>query len=210
MILLQRTYQQEKLSTWKSLPGKEENIDNVCIRNPAATLSIQCEIIPRCRYRRQTVNVFVIKIFVLLGPQRPTMPFLTYAYFHFSDIKQAQKCCSRALSLPLSLSLSRPLSPSLSFSLSLWCDGTSSPRDYPLSHEPLGQKAWGHTVGMNWGVLWEIAELRVCLHVVLTRKGIGPFGIFAKSFWDNEEYNRHKRKRQILLIIESKTAAVDS
>lgn len=158
MVVLQRTYQQEKLSTWKSLPGKEENIYNICIQTLAATRGIQCELIPRCRYRRQTVNVFVIKIFVLLGPQRPTMPFLTYAHFHFSDIKQTQKCCCRALSLPLSPPLF-PLSLSW-FSLRQW---KQQPQGLLLSHEPLGQKAWGHTVGMNWEVLWEIAELRVSM-----------------------------------------------
>lgn len=145
MVVLQRTYQQEKLSTWKSLPGKEENIYNICIQTLAATRGIQCELIPRCRYRRQTVNVFVIKIFVLLGPQRPTMPFLTYTHFHFSDIKQTQKCCCRALSLAPSFS---PSFPSLSLSCgSLSGNGSSSPRDYSFPMSPWGRRPedtqWG-------------------------------------------------------------------
>lgn len=96
--------------------------------------------IRRCGYRRQTLKVFVIKIFVLLGPQRPTLPFLTYAYFHYSDIKQTEKMP------PL------PLSSSLSFSLSLssvslrGCENCS-PREYLGPMSPWGRRPedtlWG-------------------------------------------------------------------
>lgn len=98
---------------------------------------IQCEIIPRCRYRRQTLKVFVIKIFVLLGPQRPTMPFLTYAYFHYSDIKQTEKRCCR---------FSPVISPPL-LSASLTGCENSSPREYSYPMSPWGRRPedtlWG-------------------------------------------------------------------
>lgn len=149
MTVLQRTSHQQKLSTaWKSLPVKKKKKKtsiSLCIHNPAATDCIQCEIVPRCRYRRQTVKVFVIKIFVLFGPQRPTMLFLTYAYFHYSDIKQTEKRCCR-LSLLFSLEC---------FSHRLW---KQQPQGIFVSHETLGQKARGHAVGMYWGVLWEKKE----------------------------------------------------
>lgn len=130
-----------KLSTWKSLPVKEQTSTSVRIQNSAPTQSIQCEIIPRCRYRRQTLKVFVIKIFVLLGPQRPAMPFLTYAYFHYSDIKQTETCCcccrrSAVLSLPLS-------------SVSLAGCESSSPREYPFPMSPWGRRP----EDMLWGCI---------------------------------------------------------
>lgn len=81
----------------------------LCIQSSAPTDCIPREIIPRCRHRRQTPKVFVIKIFVLLGPQRPTMPFLTYAYFHYSDIKQRNAAAApRRFSLSPSPLLSIP------------------------------------------------------------------------------------------------------
>lgn len=75
------------------------------------------------------MKVFVIKIFVLLGPQRPTMPFLTYAYFHYSDIKQTEKRCCR---------LSPVLSPSLSSASLTGCEN-SSPREYSYPMSPWGR-----------------------------------------------------------------------
>lgn len=102
---------------------------SLCIQNSEMTDYIQCEIIPRCRYRRQTLKVFVIKIFVLLGPQRPTMPFLTYAYFHYSDIKQTEKSCCCCCSL----------SSSLSSAFLTGCEN-NSPREYPFPMSPWGRR----------------------------------------------------------------------
>lgn len=140
MTVLQRTYHRE------NFPVKGENIYIFfCIQNPAATDCLPCEIIPRCRRRRQTVNVFVIKIFVLFGPQRPTMPFLTYAYFHYNDIKQTEKhyCC---------------LSPVLSGVLLSQAVKTPAPGSFHIPWA-LGQKARGHAGGregrcMNGGGVW--------------------------------------------------------
>lgn len=143
-----------KLSTaWKSLPVKEENA-YVFMHTQFSSDCIQCEIIPRCRYRRQTLKVFVIKIFVLLGPQRPTIPFLTYAYFHYSDIKQTEKRCCR---------FSPALSPLECFSHRLW---KQQPQGVVVSHEPLGQKARGHVMGICCGVLWGKEELHISIWVL--------------------------------------------
>lgn len=148
MTVLQRTSHQQKLSTaWKSLPVKKKKKKtsiSLCIHNPAATDCIQCEIVPRCRYRRQTVKVFVIKIFVLFGPQRPTMLFLTYAYFHYSDIKQTEKRCCR-------------LSPVLSRVLLSQAVKTAAPGNIRIPWA-LGAEGPRTRCGMYWGVLWEKKE----------------------------------------------------
>lgn len=136
MTVLQRTSHQQKLSTaWKSLPVKKKKKKkkktsiSLCIHNPAATDCIQCEIVPRCRYRRQTVKVFVIKIFVLFGPQRPTMLFLTYAYFHYSDIKQTEKRCCRLTPVLSRVLLSQAVKTAAPGNIRIpWALGAEGPR----------------------------------------------------------------------------------
>lgn len=137
MTVLQRTCRQENFPRQENLPEKKETRLSSACRNRRR----RGDSVPSYR-RLKTLKVFVIKIFVLHGPQRPTMPF-SLMHISITATSSKQRSCRR-----------RSAFASLS-SASLTGCGTSSPREetYPMS--PWGWRPedtpWGCSEGRRVG-----------------------------------------------------------
>lgn len=197
MIVLQRTYQQEKLSTWKSLPGKEENIYCICVQNPAATLGVQCEIIPRCHYRRQswTWTCLLLKYLYFMGPKGPQCLF---SLMHISiSVTSSKHRNAAADTAAASLSFSSCVCVSLSGVFLAQAVKTAAPGTTPFPWAP-GAEGLRTRCGDESRGVEGSGGARLDTEIP---KWIGSFGILAKRLWDNEKYKCHKQMRKILLMI---------
>lgn len=139
MTVLQRTYHQKTFHSTKITSSKRRKHLYLCAYRIWCWLAaFNVKWYPGSVTGGKHWKCLLLKYLYFLGPQRPTMPFLTYAYFHYSDIKQTEECCCCCLSAVLSPSL---------WSASLTGCENSSPREYPYPMSPWGRRPedtlWG-------------------------------------------------------------------